>query len=95
MYDDVNAIRMPNYLVRSKIDFESYADSYGPMKAGQPDGNDLTSNIRELTQESWINNSNNFRNDIMVSAMRKRNAEMWQNRMYPKSTSGQRMAGRR
>ena len=93
IYDDVNAIRMPNYLVRSKIDFEPYADSYGPMKAGQPDGNNLTANIREMTQDSWIKNSNQFRDDIMVSAMRKRNGEMWQNRMYPNSTSGQRMAG--
>ena len=93
IYDDVNAIRMPNYLVRSKIDFEPYADSYGPMKAGQPDGNNLTANIREMAQDSWIKNSNQFRDDIMVSAMRKRNGEMWQNRMYPKSTSGQRMAG--
>ena len=46
-----------------------------------------------MTQDSWIKNSNQFRDDIMVSAMRKRNGEMWQNRMYPKSTSGQRMAG--
>ena len=90
-YDDINAIRMPNYITRNKIDFTSFGDSYGPMS--QEDGNDLTANIRELAQDAWFKNSGEFRENLMFSTLRKRNSEMWQRRMYPMSTSNQRMMG--
>jgi hypothetical protein len=54
-YDDINAIRMPNYITRSKIDFLPYADQYGPMKPGQEDGNPLTGDIRGLATTSTGN----------------------------------------
>jgi len=86
VYDDVNAIRMPNYVVRSKIDFLPYADSYGPIAQGNENGNKDNSNIREMVNDSWVNNSLQFRNDMMESYMRKRNGEMWQIRQAPKYT---------
>lgn len=84
-YDDVNAIRMPNYITRSNIDFEPYADSYGPMK--NPKGNEFHSKIRSLAQDSWLRNSLKFRNDIQERSMRKHNANAWQQRVAPIRTS--------
>lgn len=86
-YDDVNAIRMPNYITRNHIDFEPYADSYGPMKDSQPHGNEFNSKIRALAQDSWLRNNLQFRNDIMERNMRKKNSEAWQRRIAPIHTS--------
>jgi hypothetical protein len=86
MYDDVNAIRMPNYITRSKIDHLSYADKYGPMQENQEFGNDHNSIIRYLAQDSWLRDSIQYREDLQQSLMRKTNAEGWQKRMYPNSS---------
>jgi hypothetical protein len=85
MYEDVNAIRMPNYVVRSKIDHLPYADQYGPMEPGSEFGNVLNPNIRALAQDSWLRDSISFREDLSQRLMRKVNAEGWQKRMYPNS----------
>jgi hypothetical protein len=84
-YDDVDAIRMPNYVVRSKIDFLPYADTFGPIKEGEEFGNPNTRNMKQLVQDSYLENSMLFRNDMMERLMRKRNAELWQLRTYPKA----------
>jgi len=88
MYDDVDAIRMPNYIVRSKIDHLPYSDSYGPIEPGNEEGNRLTSDIRGLVQDSWMRDSLQFRNDLSERLMRKNNAINWQRRVAPKYTSG-------
>jgi hypothetical protein len=82
-YDDINSIRMPNYLVRSKIDScaTSFGDTYGPMRRDQ-----LTLNeTRPLAEKFYLDNNLNFRNDMMESLMRKRNAELWQLRKAPQN----------
>lgn len=84
-YKDVDAIRMPNYITRSNIDFEKYADQYGPLPQGYADGNPNTNNIREFAQDSFLKSSLGFRNDITFRKMRKTNAEQWQRRRAPKS----------
>ena len=86
MYEDVNAIRMPNYVTRSKIDHLPYADHYGPMEAGSELGNVLNPNIRYLAQDSWFRDSMTFREDMQQRLMRKVNAEAWQKRLYPNSS---------
>jgi hypothetical protein len=83
MYDDVNAIRMPNYIVRSKIDHLAYADSYGPIQEGSEFGNIHTPHMRSLVQDSWMRDSINFRNDMTQLLMRKTNSEAWQQRQAP------------
>jgi len=83
MYDDVNAIRMPNYIVRSKIDHLPYADSYGPIQEGSEFGNVHNPNIRALAQDSFLRDSLQFRDDITERAMRKNNAIAWQRRQAP------------
>jgi hypothetical protein len=85
-YDDVDAVRMPNYITRNKLDFLPYADTYGPMKG--ENGLDYTNRIRNMAQDSWTENSLNFRTGLQQSLLRKRNSEMWQTRYMPKS-SGQ------
>lgn len=80
-YDDINATRMPNYVVRSKIDTHRFADVYGSV---QNSGVGLNE-IRNRAQDAFYEDTNHFRNDITTRLMRKRNAEMWQEKMYPKS----------
>jgi hypothetical protein len=86
MYDDVNAVRMPNYITRSKVDHLPYADHYGPVEEGSEFGNIHNPNIRQLAQDSWFRDSITFRDDMTQRLMRKSNAEAWQKRMYPNST---------
>jgi hypothetical protein len=90
MYDDINAIKMPNYIVRSKIDFLPYADSYGPMPPGNEAGNRFNPDIRLLAQDSWMRDSLQFRDDMMQRLMRKRNADQVQKRLGPKYTQNNR-----
>lgn len=89
-YDDVNAMRMPNYLVRSKIDHLNFADQYGPMDDDYEHKNEA---MREMVNQSFLDNSLGFRNDLQERLMRKRNSEMEYIRQFPKRTSGQRMMG--
>jgi hypothetical protein len=84
-YDDVDAVRRPNYITRSKIDFLPFADTYGSLKEGNEYGNDNTANIKQMVQDSYVQNNMMFRNDMMERLMRKRNAELWQLRSYPKA----------
>lgn len=92
-YDDVNAIRMPNYIVRSNIDRENFADNYGPIPEGDEFGNKDNSIIRGLANSAFVDNSLEFRNDLQERLMRKANARAWQQRKAPIKTSGQRMNG--
>lgn len=82
-YDDVNAIRMPNYITRSKIDTHNFADVYGPV----PGVGKSLNEIRPMAQDAFYKDSEQFRNDITVAAMRKINAAMWQRRQAPLSVS--------
>jgi hypothetical protein len=86
-YDDIDAIRRPNYIVRSKIDscVTPYGDGYGPMRVDQ---RTLLQN-RPLAEQGYLNQTLNFRNDMMESLMRKKNSEKWQERAAPKYTTRQ------
>jgi hypothetical protein len=85
MYDDIDAIIQPNYITRSNIDFEKYADSYGPKR--NRGGNESTANMRELVENSWVDNSLNFREDMQMRLLRKFNTRNIQRRMAPMRTS--------
>ena len=78
---------MPNYITRSKIDFMQGADTYGPMNDAH--GNPDNAIIREMANDAFMNNTVQFRTDMMERLMRKRNAELWQQRKMPINTSGQ------
>lgn len=83
LYDDVNAVRMPNYVTRSKIDFLPYADTYDTQQPGEEHGNPHNAHIRTLVQDSWLKNSIDFRNDLTERRMRKINAEAWRRKQAP------------
>lgn len=83
MYDDINAIRMPNYITRSKIDFEPYADSFGPLPENGAMGNEHNASIRTLAQDSFLRNSLMQRNDLQQRAMRKMDTVLAQRREMP------------
>ena len=86
-YDDVNAIKMPNYITRNAIDVTTFGDSYGPLNSG----NEYTQNIHRMADEDFTDSTINFRTEMMDRLMRKRNAESWQQRTFPIRTGGQRM----
>jgi hypothetical protein len=87
-YDDVNAIRMPNYIVRSNIDREPFADRYGPIPEGDEFGNKDNNIIRGLANNAFLDSSLEFRNDLQERLMRKSNARAWQQRQMPIRTGG-------
>ena len=80
-YDDINATKMPNYIVRSKLDTHNFSDTYGPMQNAGLSLNE----VRKKAQDAFLEDSLHHRNDMTTRLMRKRNAEMWQEKMYPKS----------
>ena len=86
-YDDIDAIRRPNYLVRSKLDscITAFGDTYGPQRNNVPTLNET----RSFAERSYLENNLSFRNDMMESLLRKRNEEMWQVRSAPKYTMRQ------
>jgi hypothetical protein len=88
-YDDVDAIRMPNYISRNKIDVMPFGDAYGPDNNG---GNQYHSNITALADKHYLDSSLQFRTEMQDRLMRKVNANQWQQRMFPINTNGQRMA---
>lgn len=88
-YDDINAIRMPNYLVRSKIDTHVFSDTYGPMQNSGLSLND----IRQKAQDVYLEDTTNFRDDMMSRLMRKRNAELWQIKQFPRTGAGRMLSG--
>lgn len=83
MYNDLDTIRQPNYIVRSKIDHKPFADQYGPLSEMNVNGNKNTNNIRDLVHKSRIDDVEQFRNSLQISLMRKYNANAWQQKMYP------------
>lgn len=88
VYDDVNSIRMPNYITRSKIDTHDFADKYGSVKTGQS-----LNDVRSKAQDAFLNDSLDHRTDLMSRLMRKRNSEMWQLRQSPMYKSSGRSLG--
>ena len=92
-YDDVDAIRMPNYITRSDIDNQPFADHYGPLPPGDANGNKNNSNIRALANNAFVSGAIEFRTDLQERLMRKINSNAWQQRKAPISTGGQRMLG--
>lgn len=92
-YDDVDAIRMPNYLVRSNIDNQPFADQYGPLPPNQEKGNFLNADIHALADDAFLQGCLQQRTELSERLMRKVNNEQWQRRMAPIRTSGQKMLG--
>ena len=92
-YKDIDAVRMPNYIVRSKIDNLPFSDQYGPIPEDNSSGNQYHSNIRTMVHDAFTDAAIQHRTDIQQSAMQKVNASKWQQRQSPIITNNQRMLG--
>lgn len=90
-YSDIDAYRRPNFVIRSDVDHMDFQD---PMGAVKPEYHRkvLSEHSRELTENQWMRDTLQHRENIMESLMRKRNQEMWQLRAAPISRG---MTGRR
>ena len=86
-YKDVDCIRMPNYVSRSKIDVNEWADKYGPVPDRFENGNPETHNIHALANNAFLDATIEQRTSLMQSLMRKRNAELYQTRLMPLSNN--------
>ena len=82
-YDDVNAFKYPNYVVRSNIDHIPEADSTGPLENFNRNGNIYTPEMRDIVQKQFLNSQLSYRNDLMESLVAKGNAKREQQRQYP------------
>ncbi len=80
-YDDINSVRMPNYIVRSNIDFMKEADSYGPIN--DANGNVNNNHIRNLANNEFHRSALEFRTGLQERLMRKVNANKWQQKVAP------------
>lgn len=87
MYDDVDAVRRPNYITRNSIDVFNFGDAYGSQGVG---GNPYHSNINALADKHYLDSSLQFRDEMRERLMRKNNSINQQNKMYPKMTHSQR-----
>jgi hypothetical protein len=87
-YDDVDAIRRPNYLTRNHLDTFNFGEHYGPMRPQNEIDNDANCNVREKAQQKFLDDSIAYRTGLQESLMRKRNNEMWQLRKFPQSRAG-------
>lgn len=88
-YDDIDAVRMPNYITRSNIDFAPFADSYGPAPENGAYGNPSNANIHALANDAFTRATIEQRTGIQEQVLRKKRAEGWQQRYAPIHTGGQ------
>lgn len=77
-YDDIEAITRPNYITRSKVDIFPWADTYGPDTAFCD-----YDEHRKLANNAFTDSALLFRTELQERLMRKRNAELWQQRSAP------------
>ncbi len=78
MYDDVDAIRKPNYIVRSNIDHAPHAHQYGSV---EPEKDELK---RDQVHQQFLGDTLQQREELQQRYMRKYNAQVaWQRRQAP------------
>jgi len=80
-YDDVDAIRMPNYITRNNIDFmKHHGTTYGQVK---PTSHTDPMLLRKHVHREYLNNQLNFRNSLQSSWMVKGNNKRKQQKEFP------------
>ena len=82
-YDDIDAMKLPNYIGRSRIDHLPEADTYGPLTDTNRDGNVNTQDMREIVHNHYLENQLSFRDDLMQKLMKKSNARRAQQKLMP------------
>lgn len=94
-YDDVDSLRMPNYISRNHIDIYPWAPRYGSgydgsriydntyMSVNHASKNRGYLDLKQDVLDSYASNTARARSELQESLMRKRNGEMWQLRVAP------------
>lgn len=96
-YDDIDSIRMPNYISRNNIDIYPWAPSYGNGFDGRYDATNTNGyvntidssdnrglmSIRQNAFDAYTKDTGRARQELQERIMRKRNGEMWQLRVAP------------
>jgi len=80
-YDDVDAVRQPNYITRNMIDTQTFG-----TKVGVPNSEYSTFELREMANQSYIDNTTQHRTELQQRLMHKNNARRWQLRQAPMYT---------
>lgn len=76
-YDDVDAIRRPNYIARNNVDDAPWAQQYGAI---QP----IAGSNRELAENKFLTDTIKQRTELQERLMRKYNTQVgWQRRVAP------------
>lgn len=88
-YDDINAVTMPNFICRSKVDIYPWAPQYGSGANGSlNDGISQGDGYKRLAENAFTDATLQFRTEMQERLLRKRNAELWQQRVAPIHTMG-------
>lgn len=82
LYDDINAVKMPNYITRNKLDIFNFADTYGPMQDLGKSLND----VKVIAENKFAYDTEQFRTNLTESMMRKNNEIASQRKLAPKRT---------
>lgn len=90
-YRDVDSVIRPNYIIRSDVDVLPWASTYGPDKptGAYDDPDDYSGGYTKLADNAFHQSTISFRTEMQERLMRRRNAEMWQLRVAPKTNMGQ------
>jgi hypothetical protein len=81
-YDDVDAIRRPNYISRSKVDHLAENITYGPV-VSKEEFYENNKHSREIADNAFTDQTIQFRTEMMTRLMRKQNANAWQQKLAP------------
>jgi hypothetical protein len=82
-YDDVDVHRRNQFITRNKIDFEPFGLQTGPQETPKY----TNMQIREMAQNSFLDNALSFRTDLQQRLMQKSNNRAWQQKQAPISTN--------
>jgi hypothetical protein len=76
-YDDINAVRMPNYITRSNIDIINNMNTYGQQNNNTPE------NLRGIVHKNYLDGVMKQRHDIQTNFMKKYKDRFMQLREMP------------
>jgi hypothetical protein len=82
-YDDVDVHRRNKFICRNNIDFETFGIQTGPQNRPQY----TNMEIREMAQNSFLDNSLSFRTELQQRLMQKNNNRAWQQKQAPITTN--------
>jgi hypothetical protein len=77
---------MPNFIARNNVDAFSWAPQYGSGINGQLGNITSGDGYKQMANNSFLDSTIKMRTELQERLLRKRNAELWQQRAYPKHT---------